>query len=355
MISTAPRSIQLFLDPKFERDQILDHFQRLGIPMVTQDPSMLHILDKVRRLGRSKIPVSILGETGVGKELIARALHTSGRGPSRPFVAVNSAEISDTLGTSLLFGHRKGSFTDAREDRPGLVEEATGGTLFIDEVADLQSDVQSQLLRFLDDQRYRAIGESRERQADVRIVSATNKPLETLVAEGGFRLDLFHRLSGAVLRVPPLRERPADIALIARFHADRLGITVPDALLERWTKGYWEGNVRQLVTSVQTLRWNPRSPEVWEVREYSLEPSSGNRGNAPIPEISGHISVSLRDTVRNFEKGIIQSALQHCRGNVARAARCLSVSRTTLISKMNRLGLNNRARHTRSPAPPRET
>ena len=202
--------------------------------------------------------VLVLGETGTGKEVVARALHFAGPRRDKPFVELNCAALPAQLLESELFGHERGAFTDARERKLGMVETAEGGTLFLDEIGDMDIALQAKLLKLLEEKTLRRLGSVREQRVDVRIVAATHRPLEALVREGRFRADLYFRLGVVQLRLPPLRERGADILLLARHflqhHATRYGKPAPllDPLAEAVLLNYsWPGNVRELRNMIE--------------------------------------------------------------------------------------------------------
>lgn len=291
----------------------------------------------VHKFAPSDLPVSIFGETGVGKENVARAIHKLSPRARRQCVAVNAASLSDELFESHLFGHVRGSFTGAQTDRPGLVEEARGGTLFIDEVADLSARSQISLLRFLQEGTYRRVGENQERRADVRIVVAANQPLEALVAAGRFRQDLLYRLQGVCLTVPPLRDRGRDIVRLARhFVAQssgggrRLSCASEAELLAH----PWPGNVRELelamkravvLADAETIEWrHPKAPAAGGPR---LDPPSASS-----------VPVRLQEAVCGFERTLLKSVLAQC-AERAEAARLLGISRQALHQKILRYGL----------------
>ena len=234
-----------------EQERLRHACEAMGI--VTRDPGMLAVFRDLEKAARSSLPVLLLGEPGTGKELFARAVHRLSPRASSPFVPVNMAAVSPDLFESELFGHVRGSFTGATTDRKGHFEIADGGTIFLDEIGDLRLDHQSKLLRVLQDKSFHRVGTSRPTVVDVRVVAASNRDLERGVAEGWFREDLYFRLKGIVLRLPPLLERPGDIALLAtRFVADaarelgREEMTLSEAALEALRAHDWGGNVREL-------------------------------------------------------------------------------------------------------------
>ena len=220
--------------------------------MVGDSAPLRAVFDLLARVAPSDVPVLVLGETGTGKELVARALHDHGRRKDKLFLAENCAAVPENLLESELFGHKKGSFTGAIADRPGHFVAANGGTVFLDEIGDMPLTMQSKLLRVLQEGEVRAVGSNKTVKVDVRIVAATNKDLRAMCALGSFREDLFYRLNVIAIQLPPLRERPGDVPLLVRFFLGRIGTELgrelaiqPAALaaLERWR---WPGNVREL-------------------------------------------------------------------------------------------------------------
>ncbi len=291
----------------------------------------------VRRFAPTDLPVSIYGETGVGKENVARAIHELSPRAPRKCVAVNAASLSDELFESHLFGHVRGSFTGAQTDRPGLVEDARGGTLFIDEVADLSFRSQISLLRFLQEGTYRRVGENQERRADVRVVVAANQPLEDLVAAGRFRQDLLYRLQGVCLTIPPLRDRGRDIVRLARHFVARSsggGRRLSGASEAELLAHAWPGNVRELelemkravvLADAETIEWTRPKTAAAGVKH-------------PGPVVVPAAPVRLQEAVLGFERSLLKSVLTQCVER-AEAARRLGISRQALHQKIVRYGL----------------
>lgn len=305
--------------------------------------SVRELGDIVRRAAKSDVPVSIFGETGTGKENVARAVHDLSPREGRKFVALNAASLSDELFESELFGHVRGAFTGAQNDRVGLVEEAKGGTLFIDEVADLSPRAQVRLLRFLQEGRYRRVGDNYERQADVRIVVAANQPLRALVEAGRFREDLYYRLRGVELTVPPLRDRGHDVVRLARHFVARASRDAArlsaSAEVELMAHG-WPGNVRELeqemrrlvvLSTTEILEWHrPASP----ARTRSAD---GARSTATAEDATADTK-SLSEALLGFERTFLKRVLARCTERIE-AARELGISRQALHQKIVRYGL----------------
>jgi len=304
--------------------------------LLTRSPAMAPVLRLMTQAAEFDYPVLITGEPGTGKEVCARALHAA-RGSRRGLVAANCANLSPTLSASLLFGHRRGSFTGADQDREGLVYEARGGTLFLDEIGELPLETQAQLLRFMQDGTYLPLGATRTRSSDARIVAATNRDLEEAAAAGLFREDLFFRLNVIRVEVPPLRERPEDIPfLFDRFleeAAREAGRPLPEVdgeLRLRLAAYGWPGNVRELRNTVHSLL-------VAGVSEGTLRiahlPRRLRTSSPP------HAARTLKERLERAEIRIIESALARSGGNLSAAARDLGLTRQGLARKMKRLGI----------------
>ena len=301
---------------------------------------MEHLRAQIAQFAPSDVRVHVYGETGTGKEKVARALHRLSGRATRPCVAVNIAAVPDELFGSEMFGHVKGAFTGAVADREGHVARAEGGTLFIDEVGDMSPLAQARLLRFLQEREYLRVGEARPRPADVRLVSATNVDLEERVREGRFRADLLFRLREETLVVPPLRDRGGDILYLAH-HFLRLQAAVrnerppslgpaAEAVLLRCS---WPGNVRQLEGEMKRLCVVARGREVRpEDLSDAVRRSAGRTAAAAGP-------VGLRAEVRRVEGEAIRRALERNAGVKARAARDLGITRQALQKKLRRLSL----------------
>ena len=274
-------------------------------------------------------PVLIEGETGTGKELVARAIHYHGPRRGRPFVPVNCGALPDGLIENELFGHRRGAFTDAREDQAGLVALAHTGTLFLDEVDALPPRGQVTLLRFLQDLQFRPLGGKREEQADVRIIAATNRPLDALVASGQFRLDLLYRLKLMYITVPPLRERRGDAGLLAEHFvalaAARFGKPpkpFSEPTLEWFDRYAWPGNIRELENLVYREFLLAEGPSIAVAAPAGAAP--GARA-APMNH-----RLAKKQAIEAFEMQFLSRVLDHTHGNVAAAARLCGTERRHL-------------------------
>jgi DNA-binding NtrC family response regulator len=288
-----------------------------------ESPAMQAVFELIRKVKDSLSPVLIEGESGTGKELVARALHFDSDRRDRPFVAVNCATLQETLLESELFGHRAGAYTGASVDKRGLLEIADRGTLFVDEIGETHPNVQAKLLRVLESGEFRAVGDVKEKKVTVRLVAATNKNLRSEVAAGHFREDLFYRLNVVSLRLPPLRERGEDIALLARNFLLRKGRTIGDRALATLMGHSWPGNVRELFNTLERA---------------VLFNSSGRIDQIEIP--SGVGAPAPKDgTLEEVEVAHMKRVLESVQWNISRAAEILGTSRRNLHRKINQHNL----------------
>ena len=307
----------------------------LARTMVFTSEAMRRLAVLVGRVAPRDVTVLVSGESGTGKERVAEALVQGSRRAERAFVRFNCAALTAELAEAELFGHARGAFTGATRARPGLFGEADGGTILLDEVGELAPGAQAKLLRVLQEGEVRPVGEERTRKVDVRVLAATHRDLAEEVRAGRFREDLFYRLDVVHLRVPPLRERPEDVPVLARHFlarfADRFGgaaLSFDDALLHRLAGRPWPGNVRELEHAIERLV--ALSPP--EGLDLALLPGGADAPRGPLP---------LKDRVQAYERGLVLEALRAARGNRSEAARRLGVSRVTLHDKLRRYGLGD--------------
>ncbi len=300
--------------------------------LVGDSPPMRRLKEEIARVAPTDARVLITGENGTGKELVARALHHLSARSDSPLIEVNCAAIPEELIESELFGHVRGSFTGASEDRRGKFEEADGATLFLDEIGDMSARTQAKVLRALQEGRFTRVGGTRPIASDARILSATNKNLAGEIQRGRFREDLFFRLAVVPLEVPALRERPEDIPLLARQFLDlashrfgRRGQTLSAAALEALQTYRWPGNVRELKNLIERLMiLSPRQEIGVEDLPAEFRPEDG----AVAPD------APLREARDDFERRYILAALRRFRGNVTRAAEALEIERSNLYRKL---------------------
>jgi DNA-binding NtrC family response regulator len=315
------------------------------------DSPLAGLLEQLRRVARTETPVFLQGESGVGKELFARALHRMSPRHEGSFVAQNGGALTETLIESELFGHSRGSFTGAREERVGLFEVASGGTFFLDEVGDLSPMLQVRLLRVLQDKQIRRVGENRLRSVDFRLVTATHHDMEERVRAERFRLDLWFRIQGVCLRIPALRERPQDIPVLARhFLRERAAAydlpmreIAADALaaLARYA---WPGNVRELENEIgRVIAFYGESPRL---ERWMLSDSLFESREDPLP--ASLATLTLAEAQLDLEQRMIRHVLGRYAGNRSRSARALGLSRQGLLKKLKRLGLERTARAPRA-------
>ena len=303
--------------------------------VVGNSPRMRELKQHILQVAQAEFPVLILGESGAGKEVVARAIHNLSQRREAPFVGQSCLAIPEALIESELFGYEPGAFTDARESRPGLFEQAEGGTLFLDEIGDIPLSFQKRLLRVLQEREVRRLGSTEAIPVNVRIITATNAPIEQLVKDGGFRSDLLYRLNTFEIRVPPLRQRIEDIQPLVEFflrkHGARYGIEVdpPDAATMEELKDYpWPGNVRELENFV--VRWISLGKEALHALDkrvaLSFEQQDSNRR-------------WLSMTMAEIEAEVIKMVLHDCAGNKTLAAKRLGLARKSLYNKIERYGL----------------
>jgi DNA-binding NtrC family response regulator/tetratricopeptide (TPR) repeat protein len=317
--------------------------------------AMNRVIDQIQRLQGNDLTVLVTGESGTGKELVARAIHAGSHRSAALFLAYNCTTTGRDLADSQLFGHRRGAFTGAVSDQPGVIRSAVGGSLFLDEIGDVPLDVQPKLLRFLEQSEIMPVGDSRPIKVDVRVIAATNADLEQRVAEGRFREDLYYRLSVIRIHVPPLRERREEIphlaSLFLREAAERLGkpdVSLGPDVLDLFAQYWWPGNVRQLKNEVQRLvamsapgraiDATHLSPELLATRLETTGLTAGPASRRGRPA-----GQTLSAAVEQVEREFIQEALAHAAGNISEAARTLGLTRRGLYLKLRRLGLDARA------------
>jgi two-component system response regulator PilR (NtrC family) len=313
-------------------------------PLIGASHAMDRVRKLIRRVSRSQAPVHISGESGTGKELVARLIHDSGPRSSHPFVPVNCGAIPSELMESELFGHRKGSFTGATEDKPGLIRSAEGGTLFLDEIGDLPLHMQVKLLRVLQERSVRPIGEAAEVPVDVRILSASHKDLGALVTKGEFREDLYYRINVIEINVPPLRERHGDIAELAGHILARLGpqmgladVELTPAAGERLARHPFPGNVRELENVLERALTLCEGSQI-DADDIQVREDAAAGPRLPVEAVASG-SGPLGSQLEDIERDAIIKALEKTRYNKTAAAKLLGISFRALRYRIKKLGL----------------
>jgi DNA-binding NtrC family response regulator len=306
--------------------------------LIGDHPAFLKVIDIALRVAPTEASVLITGEPGTGKELIAELLHRSSPRHRQPFVKVNLGGLSTSLFESEMFGYVKGAFTDARSDRRGRFEIAAGGTIFLDEIGDLEAACQVKLLRVLQDRCFEPLGSSTTRKADVRIVSATNRPLPSMVAQGSFREDLYYRLNLIELRLPPLRDRRSDIPLLAehflagiRRVSGRAGLALAPAARNWLEQHDWPGNIRQLRSTIERAALLSQTD--------ALQRSDLDTGAALFDETAPPALPAVGSmTLEQIERAMIEKAMSHHSGNITHVADALGLTRAALYRRLKKYG-----------------
>ncbi len=316
------------LDQKYQFDFIIG-----------EDPSFLNVLETVGRISRTDAYVLISGESGTGKELIAEAIHRNSNRREQPFVKVNLGGISSSLFESELFGHRKGAFTDARFDRKGRFEIADTGTIFLDEIGELDLNSQVKLLRVLQDKTYEVLGDSKTRRVDVRVISATNRSLEKMIESKHFREDLYYRLNLINIKLPALRERPQDIPLLTLHFMENLkksygmkNLTISDKALNWLQQLHFPGNVRELKNLVERTVLLCNKPQL------DIDDFSAYVQKVPMGDMADQLPASNL-TLDEMEELLIRKNIGLYRNNMSKVAKALGLSRGSLYRRLDKYGI----------------
>ncbi len=331
-IATA---IELSSDKNAVNDSQDTTFDRSRI--IGNSPGLMKVLDTIKRVAHTDASVLITGENGTGKELIAEALHVNSHRAGKPFVKVNLGGISQTLFESEMFGHKKGAFTGAVADRKGRFELANSGTIFLDEIGDLDMSCQVKMLRVLQEHTFEPLGDSRPRKVDVRVVCATNADLLAMVADKTFREDLFYRINLITVQLPPLRERQSDIPLLVRHFAREMSVAsrrpmpeITSDAMEFLRRLPYPGNIRELKNLVErTLLVGSDGPFTASLFEEQYKQSFGNSGMVNVDGL----------TLEGAERRSIENALEKCKGNMSQAAAMLGITRQSLYRRMDKYGI----------------
>jgi len=345
-----PDELRALVTRVLERRQLIEEVRALRSTLdqkygfeniVGRSSALLQVLDSASRVAHTDATVLILGETGTGKELLAKAIHFNSLRRQRPFVVINCGAIPAELLESELFGHVKGSFTGAMTHKKGKVEIAEGGTLFLDEIGEMSLDLQVRVLRLLQEREIEKVGATKLIRVDVRIIAATHRNLETLVAAGQFREDLYYRLAVIPLSLPPLRDRTGDVPeLINQFFErsklrhDRPDLTLSPAVMPCLVNHRWPGNVRELENVIERLVLLCRGDEV-DVTDLP----ANIRQRRPSPEPSAPAPVITEAGLNGVERQLIVKALHESNWNQTQAARQLAISRKTLLYRMGKHGI----------------
>jgi DNA-binding NtrC family response regulator len=344
VVQRALRERSLFDEVQYLREQLQDRYSFKNI--ISKNPRMHAIFELISNLAHTSTTVLIEGETGTGKEIVARAIHLASDVRSGPMIAVNCAALPENLLESELFGHEKGSFTSAVGQRKGRFELADTGTIFLDEVGDVPAAMQAKLLRVLQERRFERVGGTESIEVDVRVIAATNRSLQKLVRQGTFREDLYYRLNVVKIDLPALRDRPEDIPLLAAHFTEKysrpgeapkqIGPQAMDALLHY----RWQGNIRELENAIEracvTARENIIYPE--NLPAEILAPAAPKMPlnidlDRPLPDL-------LRDISADVEQQYIRKALKKSRGNIGRCAKICGLSRRSISAKIAEYNIN---------------
>ncbi len=344
---SGPDELRLLVARAVERRGLKDrvdgterHIESLsGPPLTYGDPAMNPVVEAIEKVARTSATVLLLGESGTGKEVAAKAIHLQSPRAAKPFMAINCAALTDTLLESELFGHEKGAFTGAVERKRGRLELADGGTFFLDEVGELKLELQAKLLRVLQERRFERVGGSRTLEVDVRWVAATNRDLRGMIDDGRFREDLYHRLAVFPIKLPPLRERPADVLPLARFLLERIARDLKRSLPrltsaaeKRLSAASWRGNVRELANTLERAAILADGEQIdashiW-LEDASTKPAPGGGGSGEVRPLA------------ELEKEAILHALEVVGGNRRKAAEQLGIGERTLYDRLKKYGVD---------------
>ena len=344
--------MKLVINKELDVQQVRDENQRLKEALgkryhfqniVGHGKKMQEVLALVERVARTNSTVLIGGESGVGKDLIARAIHQNSRRASGPFIKINSTAIPDTLFESELFGFERGAFTGALASKPGKFELADKGTLFLDEIGDVPAAIQVKLLRVLQEREFERLGGTKTLKVDIRMIAATNRDLRAALEEGTFREDLYYRLNVVPIDIPPLRDRKEDIPdlvnhFLARFAVDseKEIEKITPAALAMLMEYHWPGNVRQLENSVERAVALASGPII-DAKDIYLDTAPGRSGTASASASDQFLPEGL--TLEQWEDNMIREALRRANGNKSQAARLLGLSRNALRYRLSKLGV----------------
>src|SRR5579884_3986561 len=302
--------------------------------IIGRSPAMQDIFATIERVAPSRATVLLAGESGVGKDLIARAIHFHSPRRDRPLVKINCTSIPENLMESELFGYEKGAFTGANTSKPGKFEQADTGTVFLDEIGDVPAAIQVKLLRILQEREFERLGSNKTRHIDVRVIAATNVDLRAALEQGTFREDLYYRLNVVPLNIPPLRERKEDIPFLADHFAKKFGGELSESAIERLMSYHWPGNVRELENVVERSILLARAPRV-EAADIRIDAAAARSR----PAGAGDHFLPEGMTLDEYEQSIIREALKRANGNKSQAARLLGLTRNALRYRLAQMGI----------------
>ena len=346
ILSSALEQRRLKSENAYLRSQLKDRYRFDGI--VGRSASMRKLFDMLETVAGTTSTILISGETGTGKELVAKAIHHNSPRRNQRFVALNCAAVPETLLEVEIFGHVRGAFTGAVSSRPGRLEQANKGTLFLDEVGTMSAGLQAKLLRSLQEREIERIGDSQSIRVDVRVIAATNADLARMVEDGTFRKDLYYRLNVIPIHLPPLRERHEDIPLLVQSFLDKLGseqvpprtdVVFSQEAMRRMMAFSWPGNIRQLENLIErALALTPGRTQI-DVSDLPQEVQQGEATLADVDVVLPEEGVDLQRYLQDVEREILRRSLDRTGGNKHKAAQLLNIKRTTLIEKVKRLQL----------------
>jgi DNA-binding NtrC family response regulator len=331
--------VEKALDVSKLRDENRDLREALGQRyqfenIVGHSPEMQEIFATVTRVAPTRATVLLAGESGVGKDMIARAIHEHSPRKGRPFVKINCTAIPENLMESELFGYEKGAFTGANISKPGKFEQADTGTVFLDEIGDVPASIQVKLLRILQEREFERLGSNKTQHTDVRVIAATNVDLRAALEQGTFREDLYYRLNVVPMNIPPLRERKDDIPYLVEHFAKKYGGEISEGALERLMSYHWPGNVRELENVIERSILLAQGPRV-EAEDIKIETGAGRAR----PAVSTDAFLPEGMTLDQYEQSIIREALKRADGNKSQAARLLGLTRNALRYRLAQMGI----------------
>ncbi|HWF39625.1 MAG TPA: sigma-54 dependent transcriptional regulator [Candidatus Acidoferrales bacterium] len=302
--------------------------------IIGSSPAMQEIFATIVRVAPTRATVLLAGESGVGKDMIARAIHQHSPRKDRPFVKINCTAIPENLMESELFGYEKGAFTGANISKPGKFEQANTGTVMLDEIGDVPASVQVKLLRILQEREFERLGSNKTQQTDVRVIAATNVDLRAALEQGTFREDLYYRLNVVPMNIPPLRERKEDIPYLVDHFVKKFGGEISEGALERLVSYHWPGNVRELENVIERSILLAKGPRV-EADDIKIESGIGRAR----PAFSAEAFLPEGMTLDQYEQSIIREALKRANGNKSQAARLLGLTRNALRYRLTQMGI----------------